>query len=66
MQVGAELAVGRGDAVEVVLRELHRGDDPGLADLVGAWTEGRSDLDAAQLVEVAADLFEQVLRRPTG
>lgn len=38
----------------------------GLADLVGAWTEGRSDLDAAQLVEVAADLFEQVLRRPTG
>lgn len=38
----------------------------GLADLVGAWTEGRSDLDAEQLVGVAADLFEQVLRRPVG
>ncbi|GAA4675731.1 TetR/AcrR family transcriptional regulator [Nocardioides nanhaiensis] len=38
----------------------------GLADLVGAWTEGHSDLDAEDLVEVAADLFEQVLRRPRG
>ena len=35
----------------------------GLADLVAAWTEGRSDLGADDLVDTAAALFDAGLRR---